>query len=267
MPSPFPGMDPYIESNRNWPDFHNGLADELRAQLNTHIQPRYYATTVTYITYDMIEVAQTRPRSASPDVGVWRRKSPTPQASGGVAVLEPAFALAIDPPSTQSVMMMEVEVRLANVEVREAGSDTLVTSIEILSPINKRAGTERQRYLAKRQRLLRSMVHVMEIDLLRGGQRTPLGSPVPAAPYTVTLSRADHRTAVDVWAIQLEGRLPVLPVPLLEPDDDVPLDLGAVVRAVYERGAYATRLDYGQPVPPPALEPAQQAWVTQLLAE
>jgi hypothetical protein len=70
MPSPFPGMDPYIESRRTWSDFHHGLADEIRAQLNVQIQPGYYATAVTYVTYDVIEVVQTKPRAVSPDVGV-----------------------------------------------------------------------------------------------------------------------------------------------------------------------------------------------------
>jgi len=48
--------------------------------------------------------------------------------------------------------------------------------------------------------------------------------------------------------MQLADRLPVLPVPLLEPDPDVPLDLGAVVASVYERGAYASQIDYSSPL-------------------
>jgi hypothetical protein len=157
-------------------------------------------------------------------------------------------------------------VRLAGVEVRAAGTDTLVTAIEILSPINKRHGRERQRYLRKRRELLRSEVHVMELDLLRGGERSPLETALPPAAYYVTLARSDRRPYVDVWPIQLTERLPLLPVPLSAPDPDVPLDLHTVAKAVYERGGYTTRIDYRQPVPPPALEPDQQAWVEQLLA-
>jgi hypothetical protein len=250
-------MDPYIETRRIWPDFHLDLAAEIRANLNAQIQPGYYATAVTYIAYDVIEVVRSEPRAASPDVSVWHAgpESPTPEAT-----------VVIDPPPAQSAIPLEVPVRLANVEVREAGTDTLVTAIEILSPINKRPGPERQKYLRKRRELLRSEVHVMELDLLRGGERSPLEIPPPPAPYYVTLARADRRPRVDVWPIQLDARLPVVPVPLVAPDPDVPLDLGAIVRAVYERGGYATRIDYRQPVPPPPLEPEQQAWVDQLLA-
>jgi hypothetical protein len=250
-------MDPFIESRRIWSDFHLDLAAEIRAHLNARIQPGYYATAVTYITYEVIEVAQPEPRAASPDVSVWRTdlRTPTP---GALAV--------IDPPPVQSMVPLEVPVRLARVEVREAGADTLVTAIEILSPINKRPGRERQRYLRKRRELLRSEVHVMELDLLRGGERSPLETAVPLAPYYVTLVRAEHRPSVDVWPIELTARLPVLPVPLSAPDPDVPLDLGAIVQAVYERGGYATRIDYGQPVPLPPLAPEQHAWVAHLLA-
>ena len=139
-------MDPFIESRRLWSDFHLDLAAEIRAYLNAHIQPGYYATAVTYVTYDVIEVAQSQPRAVSPDVSVWRTNAgaPTP---GAVAM--------VDPPSVQSAVPLEVPVRLARVEVREAGADTLVTAIQILSPINKRLGRERQKYLRKRRELLR----------------------------------------------------------------------------------------------------------------
>ena len=258
MPSPFPGMDPYIEVREIWSDFHNDLATEIRASLNTQIQPGYFARTVTYATYDVIEVTPTRPQTTSPDVSVWRTQTSSP-VSAGVAV--------IDPPQAQSMVQLEVPLRLANVEVRKAKTNTLVTVIEILSPINKRPGPERNKYLRKRRELLRAEIHLLEIDLLRAGERSPLERPLPPAPYYATLARLENQPYVDIWPIQLETRLPVVPVPLAEPDPDVPLDLGALVRAVYERGGYGSSIDYQQPVPPPALEPEQQAWVEQLLAE
>jgi hypothetical protein len=257
MPSPFPGMDPFIETKRNWSDFHHDLAGEIRALLNTQIQPAYYATAVTYVTYEVIEVAQSTPQAAYPDISVWR-------AGGGSAILE--ATATVDPPKAQGVAQVEAPLRLANVEVREAGTDTLVTAIEILSPINKRPGREREKYLRKRRKLLRSEVHVIEVDLLRGGERSPLETPLPPAPYYITLAHAERRPLVDVWPVQLDERLPIVPVPLKTPDPAVALDLGAVVRAVYTRGAYATRIDYRQPVPPPPLAPEQQAWVSELLA-
>lgn len=249
-------MDPYLESQRNWTGFHHGLADEISAQLNRRVRPTYYARPMTYTTYDVIEIAEPATRAIYPDVGVWN--TPTRAAT-------PALSIAIDPPQAQSIARIETQVRLANVEVRAVGTDRLITAIEILSPINKRPGRERDKYLRKRSELLRSDVHIMEIDLLRAGQRSPLETPLPPASYYVTLSRENRRPYVDIWAISLQKRLPVLAVPLSRPDPDVPLDLGAVVHEVYERGGYDVSIDYRQPVPAPALEADDQAWVNKLL--
>lgn len=166
----------------------------------------------------------------------------------------------------ESLVQIELSLRLYTVEVRKTGTLRLVTAIEVLSPVNKRPSHEAyQDYVRKRRQLLRSETHVIEIDLLRGGERPPLERPVPAAPYHVTLSRAHQRPVVEVWPIQLWERLPVLPVPLLAPDPDVRLDLGTVVAAVYERGAYARLIDYRLPPPPPALAEAQATWLEEHL--
>jgi hypothetical protein len=101
----------------------------------------------------------------------------------------------------------------------------------------------------------------MEIDLLRGGERPRLTRPVPPAPYYVTLSRVNRRPYVDVWPIQLWEKLPVLPIPLLAPDPDASLDLGAIVAAIYNRGAYTRLIDYHRPPPPPALSDTEALWL------
>ena len=208
------------------------------------------------MTYEIIEVAQTR--GIRPDVGVWQRQPPRGDAPGGVATITPAPA--------ESRIPLELPLRLLSVEIRETGTHLLVTALEILSPVNKRPGHEAHGdYLRKRRDLLRSAAHLIEIDLLRGGERPPLADPVTPAPYYVLLSRADRRPNVAVWPIQLPDPLPVLPVPLLEPDPDVPLDLGAAVASVYERAAYGAQIDYGQPPPPPPLAPEETAWVNRLL--
>ncbi|NUQ66236.1 MAG: DUF4058 family protein, partial [Pirellulales bacterium] len=134
-------------------------------------------------------------------------------------------------------------------------------------PVNKRPGHEaHEEYLRKRRELLRSGAHLIEIDLLRGDRRPSLDRPVPSAPYYVALSRVSRRPYVDVWPIQLPEKLPTVPVPLLEPDPDAPLDLAAVVAGVYERGAYARLIDYRLP-PPPALSEAEAAWLDKHLRE
>ena len=43
MPSPFPGMDPYLEAVDIWPDLHYRLASEISIQLNQQLPSSYYA--------------------------------------------------------------------------------------------------------------------------------------------------------------------------------------------------------------------------------
>jgi hypothetical protein len=255
MPSPFPGMDPYIETPELWSDFHSDLASEIRAQLNRCIQPHYFARLTPYVTYEVVEVGQVY--GVRPDVGVWQLQTLPGESQACTATIAPA--------PVESLVPLEIPLRLHRVEIRATASQQLVTVVEILSPVNKRPSHEAYlAYQRKRRDILRSEVHLLEIDLLRGGERPPLARPVPAAPYYVVLSRANRRPRVEVWPIQLADRLPVLPVPLLEPDPDVPLDLGAVVASVYERGAYASQIDYQQPPPPPALSKSEADWLRVL---
>lgn len=257
MPSPFPGRDPYIETPRIWSDFHGDLAGEIRAELNRTIRPTYYAGLTPYVTYETIEVTQRKTEGIRPDVGIWKT------AAGPLAT---ATVPLVETEPVESMVTLELPLELFSVEIRTAADDFLVTSIEILSPVNKRRGHDAHiDYLRKRRELLRSAAHLIEIDLLRAGVRPPLDQPVPLAPYYVMLSRATRRPHVAVWPIPLNARLPVIPVPLLEPDPDVSLDLGAIVASVYERGGYDTRIDYRQPVPPPALSAEESAWVAGLL--
>jgi len=170
----------------------------------------------------------------------------------------------------ESLVPVEVPLCVSGVEIQATDSRQPVTVIEILSPLSKQRGHPGQGdYQRKRDDLLCSLVHLIEIDLLRGGEQPPLldRATTPPASYRVLLSRADHRPRAMLWPIQLPYPLPVLPIPLLEPDPDVPLDLGAAVASVYERAAYAAQIDYRQPPPPPSLSPGEAEWVAQLLRE
>jgi hypothetical protein len=251
-------MDPYIEDPEIWSDFHANLASEIQAQLNRTIQPRYVARLIPRVTYELVTISKMQ--SIRPDVGIWQPTPPRGQVAEAIAAIPPAPAI--------SAVTMEVPVRLVNVEVRKTGTLELVTAIEILSPVNKQPSHEAYLdYQRKRRELLRSTAHLIEIDLLRAGERPPLAHPVPSALYYVTLSRADQRPLVEVWPIQLQDSLPIIPVPLLEPDPDAALDLAAAVAAVYERGGYATLIDYHRPPPLPKLPEADTLWLDRLLRE
>ncbi len=255
MASPFPGMDPYIEDPEIWSDFHSNLATEIQGQLNPIIGPGYVARLTPRVTYEIVEIAKTQ--MVRPDVGVWQN----PLSRQG----HTASAVVIPPAPVTSSVTLEVPLRLINVEVRKTGTLELVTAIEILSSVNKQPSHDAYHdYQRKRKELLRSSAHLLEIDFLRGGQRPPLEEPVPLAPYYVVLSRVDLRPRVEVWPIQFRDKLPIVAVPLQEPDPDAPLDLAAALDAVYHRGGYASLIDYHRPPPPPKLTDAELVLVDAL---
>lgn len=248
-------MDPYIEDPDIWPDFHADLASQIRTELNRRIQPRYIAKIIPRVTYEILEIMETR--GVTPDVAVWRTAREAQAAYPAAPV--------ITPPLAESSVGFEYPTRTFSVEVREVGTLRLVTAIEILSPAHKRPNHDAyEDYLKKRREILRSDVHLVEIDLRRAGTRPPLEEPVPYAPYYVMVSRVQRRPRVEVWPIQLQDKLPVLPIPLRDPDPDAPLDLGAMVATVYERGAYQALIEYAHPPRPPLTE-AESQYIQDLL--
>ena len=159
------------------------------------------------------------------------------------------------------------EVPIWSVEVRDTAERRLVTVIEILSPVNKR-GSGFQEYLQKRLALMQTQTHLLEIDLLRMGERIPLaGGDLPPAPYYVFLSRFTRRPRTEVWSVQLQEKLPTVPIPLLPPDEDVPLNLQQAVDDCFSLVGYEDLLDYSQPPPLPPLNQNETAWLKLVLAD
>ncbi len=254
MPSPFPGMDPYLEG-REWRSFHTQFSVQIGRQLVPQVRPKYFVRTEkVYVLESTPEAADTAGRRV-PDVSVLQTDLAAAPAPGSTATL--------DPPLHLRVAFVE-EVPQVTVEIYDLDDRSLVTAIEVLSPTNKdRFG--RGDYLAKRQRFLQSDTHLLEIDLLRTGRRLPMTDPIPATDYCVLLSRADRRPVADVWPVSVRQRLPAVPIPLLPGDPDVSLDLQAALTSVYDDWAYDLELDYRLPAPVP-LAAADAAWAAGLLA-
>ena len=119
----------------------------------------------------------------------------------------------------------------------------LVTVIELLSPANKRVGADgRREYLRRREQILQSAVHLVEIDLLLKGERLPTVEPLPEADFYAFVSRSEYRPAVEVYHWRRDERMPTIPIPLLREDGAVLLDLQAVYEETYTRAKYEARL-------------------------
>jgi hypothetical protein len=266
MPSPFPGMDPYLEGVL-WPDVHQQLATEMSRELNRQIRPRYVARLAVKTIRDTVPPEELG--VFYPDVEIVRRelREAPPQYFGGTAVAE--APTAISPAIT--VPLYEVTMRMVTVELYTVEGKELVTCIEILSPANKR-GDGLAQYLHKRRRLHRAGVHLLELDLTRRGQRPMFVEGVPepdefkAVPYLISLWRAGT-LSLQVWPVRMADKLPTIAVPLRAPDPDVPLDLGAILAAVYDLAAYDLSVDYTQEPPPPPLDEETAGWLKRLLGD
>src|SRR5262249_38575067 len=145
---------------------------------------------------------------------------------------------------------------------RDRNSRELITVLELLSPSNKKSGPDREQYLAKRRQLISSPVHLVEIDLLRGGPRLPVED-LPDCDYYALVSRVEERPRVGIWPVRLRDRLPVIPIPLRSPDPDARIDLQEVLHHLYDAAGYEDYIYTGAPQPP--LHPQDAAWARELL--
>lgn len=251
MVSPFPGMDPYLEHPATWLDVHNALIAELRRTLGPLLRPHYYVRLEerTYLDPEGLVLV------GRPDVAVAARarrpgnpQQPTASVTSGAVLVE---------------VPVPDEVRETWLEVR--GSDgQVVTVLEVLSPGNKRPGPGRAAYEEKRLRVLGSRTHLVEIDLLRGGQPMPVQGAHPRSDYRILVSRGDRRPGAELFAISVRQPIPAFRLPLRGQTAEPEVALRAMLDVVYETGAYGDSIDYGAAAVPP-LEPSDAEWARDVV--
>ncbi len=242
MPSPFPGVDPFIEAQGHWADLHSRLISAIGDELADRLPNAYVARfeeNVHTVSWSADEVQKFRP-----DVALIRRGDVAPlhperpSAASGAATIEPV---------TLPLALAQEEVRDVWIEILSLPAQELVTVIEILSPTNK-SSSGREAYLSKRRTVLDQPVHLVEIDLLRGGARVPMARPLPRGDFYTFVARAGRRPECDVYAWSVRDALPTIPIPLKAPDPDLPIDLSRLFARCYDRGRYASLLRYELPL-------------------
>lgn len=268
MPSPFPGMDPYLEDPHIWPDFHNRLAEKTSEVLNRNLPNQYYAQLEVRSEVGIVD--EPTSRVIIPDVYVHR----TPDADGGTAtiVADPRITLS---ESWEIIAEFEL-LDLCSVEVRDREREhEVVTLLEILSPSNKRPGRDRNQLLAKRNVIMASETSLVEIDLLRTGARLWREIDIPRQPddeirptpdYLVSVNRSWEREGsfrLQLFPAWLERQLPVFPVPLRYKEPELHLDLQYLFQQVYDAGPYRRgAVNYAEP-PQTAMPVERQQWAEQ----
>lgn len=254
MLSPFPGMDPYLESQDFWPDFHMRFMTYLCEAIADRLPDNYDARLEEQI--NLVESSGEGFTHRQPDLAVSRLgppRGPAPETAGAVATLEPIIMLH---PAYEKIWDSRIQV----VHRRGRG---LVTLLELLSPTNKK-GDGYHQYRAKRNEIFcEKNVHLVELDLLVGGKRLPMHAPLPPGDYYALVSRENERPRAEVYAWTVRQPLPAIPIPLKQPDPDIWINLGAVFQSVYERGRYARSIDYNAPLTIP-LPPDELAWAEEI---
>lgn len=255
MPSPFPGMNPYLEHEEAWHNFHEQFPAAVVAALEPQVGPNYFVKVDEHIFIH--ELPEERRRFwGLADVAIRQTTSAPPDtvATAGATAVRAA---------PRQVLLPAVEtVRLSFVEVRDRRTRRVVTIIELLSPSNKQPGPDRDQYLAKRGAVLASPTHLVEIDLLRGGPRMPLAEEL-VCDYCVLVSRAVARPHADLYSVALRDPLPPIPIPLGGDHPEPVLDLQRVLNDLYDAGGYGKFIYEASPDPP--LAAVDDAWARTLL--
>jgi hypothetical protein len=268
MKSPFPGMDPFIEAF-TWGNFHHTLITDICRTLSASLPRGYVATTEVRSYIALVEDEDKVERHFIPDVKITepREQEAEPDAPD-------AAVATLDQEPVEMRAEIEEEFAEAFIDIYELRPERrLVTSIEILSPANKRPGSGSwSQYLRKRQALLMGEANLVEIDLLRCGTRMPMREKWTRSPYTLLVARKEQslddlkRQAprCHVWPAHFDRPLPKIPVPLDKPHADLTLELQPLIDAIYVQMRYAEQIDYGKPLDPP-LSAKEAAWLRKRL--
>lgn len=253
MPSPFPGMDPYLEHPALWPGVHHGLIAALQLVLAPQLRPRYYVAMEERV---YITEPDQRAFVGRPDIAVID-SSQTEAALQSALSESPALIVQVPLPD---------EVRETYLEVRETSTDDVITVLELLSPTNKRPGRGRRLYEDKRMDILATRTHLVEIDFIRAEEPMPITANDRTSDYRILVSRGDQRPNATLYIFGVRQPIPTFPLPLKADDQEPVVDMGRLLHDLYDQASYDLRLDYTRD-PDPPLSSADAAWAKQLLRQ
>ncbi|MFB2837593.1 DUF4058 family protein [Floridanema evergladense] len=256
MPSPFPGMNPYLENPQLWSEVHHRLITAIADAIepNLSLQYRVAIEKRTYLSDGEESVM-----IGIPDVSVYSQTA-TPTQTSSIATL-PAQAEA----TTVTIPLPE-EKREGYLEIREVETGYVVTAIELISPSNKRAGKGRDEYENKRREVLSSPTNLVEIDLLRRGKPMRILTKIPPSDYRILVCRGNRRPQAQLYAFSVRQEIPKFLLPLRSGDTEPLVDLQSLLIGVYNRARFDMAIDYTiEPVPP--LKSEDKIWADELLKE
>ena len=256
MLSPFPGMNPYLEHPSLWAGIHHRLITAIANDLAPKLRPKY----IVAIEERVYEVnGDTALLVGVPDISV---QSSLPLARS----TESNLAVARTTEPIEVLLPLPEILTEAYLEIRAVKTEEVVTIIEVLSPKNKQVGIGRLQYETKRLKILGSMTHFVEIDLLRQGNSMAMVGNFGQSHYRIVVSHSETRPKARLYGFNFQDRIPELTVPLRATEPELTIDLKSLLDDIYERGSYDLRIDYSRP-PIPALSESDMAWVNERLQQ
>jgi hypothetical protein len=256
MPSPFPGMNPYLEHPSLWPGIHHRLITAIANDLAPKVRPKYIVAIeerVYQVNGDAALLV------GVPDVSV-QSSLPVGRATESNLAVAPTFG------PVEVLLPVPEIVTEAYLEIRAVETEEVVTIIEVLSPKNKQVGIGRLQYETKRLKILGSATHLVEIDLLRQGNAMSMMGTFEQSHYRILVSPSETRPKAQLYGFNLQDGIPELTVPLRTGEPEPTLNLKLLLDEVYAQGSYDLRIDYRRP-PIPPLSESDLAWVNARLQE
>ena len=255
MPSPFPGVDPYLESPEFFPELHHRLITAIAIAIAPTIRPKYRVAIEKRTYFSEPEESLT---IAIPDVAVYSKPSIPNHTSSTATLAKCSEPVAV-------ILPMEEETREGYLEIREVETGEVITAIEIIYPKNKRSGKGRKAYTRKRHKVLLSGTHLIEIDLLRSGKPMPIQGKI-IGDYRILVSQEERRPRADLYPFTIREEIPLFPLPLKSEDTPVVVELQTLFTEVYDQAGFDLSIDYTRS-PVPFLKKEDRAWADILLRE
>lgn len=262
MPTPFPGMHPYLERPGLWEEIHTGLMVSIQQYLSPLAGPRYRVAIECRV-YMAVLATEAGELVGKPDVMLI--------AGGRLQEATVEYRTAPGPIVVELPALQEVVERY--LEIREVMSGEVITVIELLSPGNKLSTQGRQQYEEKRAAVLASRTNLVEIDLLRIGRPFPIGAKpddrarLSRADYRLVISRTAGRPLADAYFLSVRDPIPTIPIPLRPGEPEPELPVNQLLHELYERGQYELAVDYRLSSPLPAFSDEDAAWIAALLSK
>jgi Protein of unknown function (DUF4058) len=252
MPSPFPGMNPYLEHPSLWSGIHHRLITAIANDLAPKLRPKY----IVAIEERVYEVSgDTALLVGVPDVSV--------QSSPSLARSTESNLVVTPTPQSVEILLPVPEILTeAYLEIRVVETEEVITIIEVLSPKNKQVGIGRLQYETKRLKILGSATHFVEIDLLRQGNSMAMVGNFEQSHYRIVVSPSETRPRAALYGFNLQDKIPEFTIPLRASELEPAIDLKSLLDQIYDQGSYDLRIDYTRP-PIPALSAPDMAWLNK----